>query len=284
METKIKISNDAESCVIDIEGVIGVPEESQFAEPSQRVATYERFREVVERIAEIKAQEVVVNIRSAGGDVNDALLIYEALCALDAKIITRCFGYTASAATIIAQAASEGCRQISSSSLYLIHRSSCSVEGNMSDLKEHVELLEKTDERIATLYAQRSAREKSHFEELMSENGGRGRWLSPEEVVEEALADEIIGGEERGKRGVVDMVKAWFGHSDSQHLPNDINILHTIAEQRLTASAIALDEGQRATVPSQTKPVEDPTIGEVRPSQNSIAYAADAKRISDLLV
>ena len=283
METKIKITNEAELCVIDIEGVIGVPEESQFAEPSQRVATYERFREVVESIADIKAKEVVVNIRSAGGDVNDALLIYEARVALDTRITTRCYGYTASAATIIAQAASEGCRQISASSLYLIHQSSCAVEGNMSELKEQMELLEKTDDRLASLYAQRSGREKSDFVVLMSENGGRGRWLSPEEVVEAALADEIIGVEERGKRGVIDMVKSWFGHSEPQELPSDINILHTLAENRASASVIALDEGQRTVVATTTKPTEDPSIGDIRPSRNAAAYAEDAKRMSSLV-
>lgn len=283
METKIKITNEAELCVIDIEGVIGVPEESQFAEPSQRVATYERFREVVESIADIKAKEVVVNIRSAGGDVNDALLIYEALVALDTRITTRCYGYTASAATIIAQAASEGCRQISASSLYLIHQSSCAVEGNMSELKEQMELLEKTDDRLASLYAQRSGREKSDFVVLMSENGGRGRWLSPEEVVEAALAEEIIGVEERGKRGVIDMVKSWFGHSEPQELPSDINILHTLAENRASASVIALDEGQRTVVATTTKPTEDPSIGDIRPSRNAAAYAEDAKRMSSLV-
>ena len=283
METKIKITNEAELCVIDIEGVIGVPEESQFTEPSQRVATYERFREVVESIADIKAKEVVVNIRSAGGDVNDALLIYEALVALDTRITTRCYGYTASAATIIAQAASEGCRQISASSLYLIHQSSCAVEGNMSELKEQMELLEKTDDRLASLYAQRSGREKSDFVVLMSENGGRGRWLSPEEVVEAALADEIIGVEERGKRGVIDMVKSWFGHSEPQELPSDINILHTLAENRASASVIALDEGQRTVVATTTKPTEDPSIGDIRPSRNAAAYAEDAKRMSSLV-
>ena len=121
METQFKISNEASLCTIDIEGVIGIPEGEQFADSTPSIATYERFREKVEKIREIKANEVVVNIRSTGGDVNDALLIYEALVGLDAKITTRCYGYTASAATIIAQAASNGCREIASSALYLIH-------------------------------------------------------------------------------------------------------------------------------------------------------------------
>ena len=71
MKSEIQINNTAGVCQIDIEGTIGVPEEWQFEEPDARVATYERFRDALRRIAEIEAPEVVVNIRSTGGDVND---------------------------------------------------------------------------------------------------------------------------------------------------------------------------------------------------------------------
>ena len=66
MESEIQINNTAGVCQIDIEGTIGVPEEWQFEEPDARVATYERFRDTLRRIAEIEAPEVVVNIRSTG--------------------------------------------------------------------------------------------------------------------------------------------------------------------------------------------------------------------------
>ena len=133
MQTKITITNSFQTCFIDIEGTIGVEHEQGGA--SSSVATYEAFRREVERIAEVAAQRVVVNIRSTGGDVNDALLIYEALRALDAHVTTRCYGYTASAATIIAQAADEGSREISSNAMYLIHRSMCAIEGNSQSLQ-----------------------------------------------------------------------------------------------------------------------------------------------------
>ena len=52
MKSEIQINNTAGVCQIDIEGTIGVPEEWQFEEPDARVATYERFRDAVRRIAE----------------------------------------------------------------------------------------------------------------------------------------------------------------------------------------------------------------------------------------
>lgn len=192
MEQTIKITNSQDCVTIDIEGTIGIPEQWQFDEPQQRVATYETFRHSVEQIEQLNAKEVVVNIRSTGGDVNDALLIYDALRSLTASITTRCYGYVASAATLIAQAASEGQREISSNALYLVHNSQCSVEGNAEALAKRIELLTKSDERLAEIYAERSGGEVATYRELMAEQSGEGRWLNAKETIELGLADCVI--------------------------------------------------------------------------------------------
>lgn len=198
MRTEIKVRNKGgREAVIDIEGVIGVSEECQFDDPQSRTATYARLSAQLERLAAMDAGRVVVNIRSVGGDVGDALLIYDALRAMKATVVTRCYGYVASAATIIAQAASPGCREISANALYLIHQAACAAEGNSQDMSQAVSMLDKTDGRIAGIYAARSGRDVSIFEELMGENGGRGRWLTPQETVEVGLADRVIGGVSR---------------------------------------------------------------------------------------
>lgn len=283
MNTKIKIRNDAAVCTIDIEGVIGIPEESQFSDNAQCVATYEKFSREISKIKDIEAKEVVVNIRSTGGDVNDALLIYETLSSLDATIVTRCYGYTASAATIIAQAATPGCREIAASALYLIHMSSSMVEGNSTDLAERIELLEKSDERIASLYALRSGLSKESFVALMGENGGRGRWLSPEEVVEAGLADRIIGQEADEKQGLIHKIKGWLNLASSKRvdssLPQDINVLHSTTTIRTTLSMIAFREGQRSVSSTKTAMKEDPSLEGIAVTHNALAYAEDALKL-----
>ena len=285
METLIKITNEASLCTIDIEGVIGLPDSEQSADSAHGAATYERVSREIEKIKSIEAKEVVVNIRSTGGDVNDAMLIYEALVALDKKITTCCYGYTASAATIIAQAASKGCRKIASSALYLVHMSSSAIEGNAADMVERTDLLKKTDERIASLYALRSGRDRREFERLMAENGGRGRWLTPEEVVEAGLADTIIGIDERVRpTNIIDRVKGWFNPSaEEQAEPaphSDLNILHLPENSLLSsASIIALEEGQNQAKKSSTAMQEDPALEGTTLSHNSLAYAEDMRNI-----
>ncbi|MBE6182053.1 MAG: Clp protease ClpP [Rikenellaceae bacterium] len=315
MNSQIQISNATSVCHIEIEGIIGVPEAWQFDHPDSRVATYERFREAVRRIAEIKAPEVVVEIRSTGGDVNDALLIHDALRSLDARIITRCYGYTASAATIIAQAASEGCREISANALYLIHNAVCATDGNAAELTEKIELLRQTDARIAAIYAERSGRPTAEFETLMAENNGNGRWLSPEEVLAAGLADRLIDNEQGASSQpenraevpcdkqpsfAMRMRHRWqqlldrigIGSTVAQplasqtvegdlgrELPEDRNILHFDEDIRALQrrSSIVSDEILFRIKPTTMLPREDPSLGKIIFSANEQAYARDAQ-------
>ncbi len=297
----IKIQNALDICVIDIEGTIGVPEEWQFDDPQQRVATYEKFRAAVERIEELEAEQVVVNIRSTGGDVNDALLIYEALSGLTAQITTRCYGYVASAATVIAQAASEGKRMISANSLYLIHNSSCSAEGNAEELSAKVALLKKTDEQLAALYAAHGSLSVEEYAALMASESGRGTWLSAHETLESGLADSIINvsaidsdevqesdeGDESvgGVKAIFKSISKTLGF-DAKSEPKDVglpkcghNVLHEPSKaQSDNLSIIEMEEGQKGVVASQIISTEDAPLGDVAMSANEAAYRRDAQR------
>ncbi|MCM1151263.1 MAG: Clp protease ClpP [Alistipes sp.] len=291
MQPNIRIRNNADICRIDIEGTIGVPEEWQFEHPEQRVATYDKFRDAVRRIAEIDAPEVVVDIRSTGGDVNDALLIHDALRNLQGRITTRCYGYTASAATIIAQAASEGCREISANALYLIHRSVCATEGNAAELSGKADLLLQTDRRLAEIYASRAGRSAEEFETLMSENNGDGRWLSPEETIAAGLADTIVEapGQPAATAEPRNEVRGWqrlltrLGvRQPRPEMPaaEDRNIFHFHDEETplRRQSSVEAEEAFLRAEPTRTRPCEDPSCNETVRSANQRAYAEDARR------
>jgi len=285
MKSEIQIRNEADLCRIEIEGTIGIPEEWQFEAPESRVATYEKFREALARIAAIEAPEIVVEIRSTGGDVNDALLIHDALRQTGARITTRCYGYTASAATIIAQAASEGRRELSANALYLIHTALCATEGNATELAAKMELLRRTDERLAELYAARSGRPAAEFEALMAENNGNGRWLSPEEAVAAGLADKIVDPEERPSAPLVrNIARGWerllsrCGLHPGDRLPEDRNILHFDDDPTSGPHPMPhAGEAFKHAMPTRTRPREDPSYGESIPTANQRAYAEDAK-------
>lgn len=174
--------------LIEIEGVIGIENGSP-----ESIATYDRFAERINTAIEAGVTKLRINIRSTGGSVQDAMLIHSALSTLPdgIQISTHCYGFVASAATIIAQAASAKMRHVASSALYLIHNASTAFEGNAAEANSAADLLAKTDRQIASIYASRAGLTVEHFAELMSKDGGRGEWLSPEEAVEFGLADVI---------------------------------------------------------------------------------------------
>ncbi len=288
----IKINNSLGICVIDIEGIIGVNEDWQFDSAGDRVATYEKFQATLSQIKALECDQIVVNIRSTGGDVNDALLIYEALTSLDIPITTRCYGYVASAATVIAQAASQGERQISANALYLVHNSTCAAEGNSIELQSKVELLEKTDTQLSELYAARSGRTAEEFKTLMNEQGGNGRWLTSEETIEAGLADKLVDSlnlatsedeEEQSTEGAVTNLIRKIGRrlgliTDDDAPLNMHNILHDQVVQNATHSnSIAMTEGQKMARPTALKGVEDPTLQEQTPTANQKAYSTDVQ-------
>lgn len=293
MNQTIKIKNEVDETIIDIEGTIGVPESWQCDNPETRVTTYERFKESVSRIADISNRTIRVNIRSTGGDVNDALLIYEALKATGARITTCCYGYTASAATIVAQAASEGCRLIAPTSLYLIHNSLCAVEGNADDLQAEVDMLRQTDCRIAEVYATRSGRTAEEFLSLMSVNGGRGRWLSPDEAIAEGLVDAIESEHmttspeqpniaERAKMGVMALLRAVGIDLEAEHpdAGEDINVrAQQMPVNASDVSKVAFKESQHAVAPTTLKPTEDPSPMANNSEPRKQAYENDVRSI-----
>ncbi len=209
MKETIKInSSSPHVAVIDVQGIIGVEEALQFSENSQSVATYDALGERLEQIKNLKVEHIRVNIRSCGGSLSDALLIHDALSECGATIETHCYGYVASAATVIAQAASAQCRFVSSSSLYLIHNSSAAVEGNSSLVRSKAELLEKSDRAVAELYASRSGRPVESFVELMASDQGRGIWLTASEALDYGLADSVeqVGALKKLGQGVRNLI------------------------------------------------------------------------------
>ena len=231
----------------------------------------------------------MVDIRSTGGDVNDALLIHDALCSLDAHITTRCYGYTASAATIIAQAASPGCREISANApLPDPHGHLCRRRQRRRDSGKTRPA--QTDTRIAAVYAARSGRPAREFEALMAENNGNGRWLSPEEAVAAGLADTVTdNGSARHPRwqGISPAAGSGCSQASGSTAARASRRPQCTAhrgerQELLRRSATAIRQAQQNASPTCTKPREDPSYGDTVRTANQRAYAEDVKRFKGI--
>ena len=314
-ESNNKIATSLRVATIDIDGILGTPEVEQFGTEDGRVATYERFESALEEIRQSGGVDrLVLNIRSTGGCLADALLIYDAARELGVEVITRCYGYVASAATIIAQAASKGCREISANALYLIHCCESAVEGNSHSLAATKELLDKSDERLAEIYALAAGRTPEEYRQLMNRNGGKGVWLSPEECLEAGLVDSIIASspitdDARGQIALLGLTplppkplaerlsEAWgrvlkrVGLAKNNPLPVNAtsanggpSVAPSQAEKREQQSPPMPPSRLHTAKPTRVKECDDPAPNGVpKLSGNSGAYAADMESLREAI-
>lgn len=140
----------------------------------------------IQELDAITASKIRVEISSPGGDVFDAVAIYNALRLHSAHVTTRVDGIAASAASLIVQAGDH--RVMVSSAQMMVHNAWGFAIGNASEMREMADLLEQQDEVIAGIYASRAGGDRAEFRALMDAE----TWLTDEGAVEKGLADEVI--------------------------------------------------------------------------------------------
>lgn len=185
MNKVFNIADNNDSAVIEIYGEIG---ESWWDEGVT-------LKSVTEQLKTIGAsnKKVLVKINSLGGDVNDALAIYDVLRSMGDRVTTECTGMCASAATIIAMAGSV--RRMSRYALFLIHKCLSGAWGNENDIEEVLEMQRQVNDRLATLYSDVTGTDKAKIESLMNENNGDGTWLNVDQCKEYNFITEEIATE-----------------------------------------------------------------------------------------
>lgn len=170
---------------IDIDGAIGWDLIKWLEDEEQN--TQENIKK---KLREIDASEIIVNINSLGGFVNDGLVIHDYLQEHPAKVTTVARGLVASAGTIILQG---GHRKMSANSRILIHKAMAGICGwfNSNELQSIINDNDGMDETISKLYAANGNKSADDYLELMNEENGAGIWLSADEAKEWGLIDEV---------------------------------------------------------------------------------------------
>ena len=146
-------------------------------------------------------QPIDVYICSLGGDVNEALKIRQIFLERKGKVTAYIYGFTASAATIIATGADEIVQ--SAAALQLVHQASLWVDTfgqlNKDQIAEEIKKLQATAEDLATvdgviasIYVTRYGITEQAAKELMT----AARWLDAKTCKEKGLCDRIAEDKE----------------------------------------------------------------------------------------
>lgn len=130
-----------------------------------------------------------VHINSPGGDVFDAIAIYNTLKRRSGTVAITIDGLAASAASFIAQAASPGKLEMAPHSKMMIHDGFALGIGNAADMRELADQLDDASDDIAEIYAERSGKPAAYWRAKMKAE----TWYKDHEAVSDGLADRISG-------------------------------------------------------------------------------------------
>lgn len=164
--------------------------------------------ELIKALSEIKTKTVTVRINSPGGDVFDAVAIFNALKGHSSKVITRVESLAASAASFIALAGKEV--QAYSNSMFMIHDPWAYSGGNQYDHREVADILEKISGNMVDIYSQNSNLGKREITAMLKAE----TWFTAKEAKEKGFVDTII---ESGKGA-----KAQFDLSMFASVPDEL--------------------------------------------------------------
>ncbi len=136
----------------------------------------------VRELQAVDADTVNVRISSPGGSVFEALAIYASLKNFEAKINCIIDGLCASAATVIAMAGDT--ITTAPGSMWMVHDALGQVYGNASDMQAMADLLDKTSQNIADIYAARAGGDAAGWRTTMQAE----TWYTADEAVTAGLA------------------------------------------------------------------------------------------------
>jgi ATP-dependent protease ClpP protease subunit len=133
---------------------------------------------------------ILVEVKSDGGDLLEALAIRDELANSSARVEVNIIGATASAATVIATGGDY--IRMTANSRYLIHNAAYdgAALGRLTaeDAEDVAERLKSFDTQVIRLYVKRTGKPRQAIEDLMKQE----RWLTAEEALRWGFIDEII--------------------------------------------------------------------------------------------
>lgn len=133
----------------------------------------------------VKASALSVHINSMGGSVFEGIAILNALRAHPAKVTTIVDGLAASIASVVAMGGDEVV--MSANSQMMIHNASGFVSGDAKAMSERAAVLEKQNQNIASIYADRAGGTVEDWQAAMDAE----TWYTAQEAVDAGLADKV---------------------------------------------------------------------------------------------
>lgn len=146
-------------------------------------------KRVAAALRSIKADEIVVDINSPGGDFFEGVAIYNLLRQDSRHVTVRILGLAASAASVIAMAGDDV--QIGKAGFLMVHNAWVVAVGNRHDLEDAAATMVPFDEAMADVYAAKSGADRATAAGWMDAE----TWFNGSQAVDAGLADDFLAAD-----------------------------------------------------------------------------------------
>jgi len=138
--------------------------------------------DVIEQIQSAD-DEIIMHMLSGGGSAIHGFGIYDAMKASKNKITVKIYGFSASAASVIAMGADV--IEMGEGAIMMIHEASSGLQGTAGELRGTAEVLDVFNGRLVQVYHNRTGIEKDTLAEMINKN----EWMSVDQAIELGFAD-----------------------------------------------------------------------------------------------
>jgi ATP-dependent protease ClpP protease subunit len=166
-------------------------------------------------LGQVGSRDITLRINSEGGEVFDGVAIYNALQRHPGRIEGHVDGLAASAASFIAMACDE--LIVEPGAQLMIHDAIGMCYGNAAEMTKMVDMLHRTSDTIAAIYAERAGGEAADWRARMA---AEDTWYDGPAAVAAGLADRVGEARERRPGPVEDAsrskVTAYYGEAPGE--------------------------------------------------------------------
>lgn len=127
-------------------------------------------------------------INSPGGSVTDGLAIYDTMNLIKCDVNTICVGMAASMGAFLLSSGTKGKRLALPNSTVMIHQPSAGTQGQVTDMKLHLDYYLKNKEKLNRILAENTGKS---YEQVCIDTE-RDNFMSAEDAVNYGLIDRII--------------------------------------------------------------------------------------------
>lgn len=137
-------------------------------------------------LSAVSAPSITLRINSIGGEVFEALAIYDLIRASGKNFNSEVYGLCASAATLIALACDRV--ELAENATWMVHEIKCGVYGTVADVDKMRETMEALRDKVYSIYEAKTGKDRATLEETCSFD----HYMTAQEALEFGFIDGIL--------------------------------------------------------------------------------------------